>query len=48
MGAEGAPTVALSGRAAEAARRLGVARLHLSITHDGGTAAAVVVAEGGT
>jgi holo-[acyl-carrier protein] synthase len=45
--AEGAPTVTLSGGAAAAARRLGVARLHLSITHDGGVAAAVVVAEGG-
>jgi holo-[acyl-carrier protein] synthase len=44
---EGAPTLALSGRAAEAAERLGVTRLHLSITHDGGVAAAVVVAEGG-
>ncbi len=43
---EGAPALVLSGAAAEAARRLGVARLHLSITHDGGTAAAVVVAEG--
>ncbi len=43
---EGAPRLALSGRAAEAARALGVTRLHLSITHDGGTAAAVVVAEG--
>jgi holo-[acyl-carrier protein] synthase len=43
---DGAPALVLSGAAAEAARRLGVARLHLSITHDGGTAAAVVVAEG--
>ncbi len=43
---EGAPVVTLSGKAAEAARRLGVTKLHLSITHDGGTAAAVVVAEG--
>ncbi|HYD40632.1 MAG TPA: holo-ACP synthase [Anaeromyxobacter sp.] len=43
---EGAPALVLSGAAEEAARRLGVARLHLSITHDGGTAAAVVVAEG--
>lgn len=44
---EGAPRLSLSGRAAEAARRLGVERLHLTITHDGGVAAAVVVAEGG-
>jgi len=43
---EGAPALVLSGAASEAARRLGVSRLHLSITHDGGTAAAVVVAEG--
>lgn len=43
---EGAPALVLSGAAAEAARRLGVVRLHLSITHDGGIAAAVVVAEG--
>ncbi len=42
---EGAPRLVLAGRAAEAARALGVTRLHLSITHDGGTAAAVVVAE---
>ncbi len=42
---EGAPQLALAGRTAEAAQRLGVARLHLSITHDGGMAAAVVVAE---
>lgn len=41
----GAPTLRLAGTAAEAARVLGAARLHLSITHDGGTAAAVVVAE---
>jgi holo-[acyl-carrier protein] synthase len=45
--AEGAPSLVLSGAAAEAAKRLGVARLHLTITHDGGTAAAVVVAEAG-
>ncbi len=44
---EGAPVLSLAGAAAEAARRIGVERLHLSITHDGGIAAAVVVAEGG-
>jgi holo-[acyl-carrier protein] synthase len=45
--AEGrSPTLALSGLAARAAARRGVARLHLSITHDGGVAAAVVVTEG--
>jgi holo-[acyl-carrier protein] synthase len=44
--AEGAPTLSLAGNAAEAARRLGVRRLHLTITHDGGMAAAAVIAEG--
>jgi len=43
---EGAPALALSGNAAEAARRLGVRRLHLTLTHDRGVAAAAVVAEG--
>jgi len=44
--AEGrAPALALSGRAEAAGRRLGVARAHLTITHDGGVAAAVVVLE---
>lgn len=40
------PSLALAGPAAEAARRAGVARIHLTITHDGGMAAAVVVLEG--
>lgn len=44
--AQGAPSLSLSGKAAEAARRLGVDRLHLTITHDGGAAAAAVIAEG--
>jgi holo-[acyl-carrier protein] synthase len=39
------PALALSGRAAAAARRLGVTRTHLSLTHDGAVAAAVVVLE---
>jgi holo-[acyl-carrier protein] synthase len=43
---DGPPRLVLRGRAAEVARALGVTKLHLSITHDGGTAAAVVVAEG--
>ncbi len=43
---EGAPSLAVAGNAAEAARRLGVERLHLTITHDGGMAAAAVIAEG--
>jgi holo-[acyl-carrier protein] synthase len=44
--AEGAPSLSLSGAAAEAARRLGAKRLHLTITHDAGVAAAAVIAEG--
>ena len=45
-GAGGAPSLRLSGEAARAAARRGVTRLHLSLTHAGGQAAAVVVAEG--
>ncbi|MSP60648.1 MAG: holo-ACP synthase [Myxococcales bacterium] len=41
----GAPSLRLSGGALVAAAALGVARLHLSITHAGGQAAAVVIAE---
>jgi holo-[acyl-carrier protein] synthase len=41
-----APSLVLTGRAAAAAGRLGVTRAHLTITHDGGVAAAVVVLEG--
>jgi holo-[acyl-carrier protein] synthase len=44
--AEGAPSVVLAGTAAEAARRLGVARLHVTITHDAGVSAATVILEG--
>ena len=44
--AEGAPTLTLAGGAAAAARRLGVVRLHLTLTHDAGAAAAAVIAEG--
>ena len=40
-----APTVALHGRTAELARERGIARLHVTITHDAGIAAAMVVAE---
>lgn len=43
----GAPSLELRGAAAEAARRVGVARAHLTLTHDGGIAAAAVVLEGG-
>lgn len=41
-----APRLSLSGRALETARSLGVERLHLSLSHAGGIAAAFVVAEG--
>ena len=41
-----APRLALSGRALRTARGLGVERLHLSLSHAGGLAAAFVVAEG--
>ena len=43
----GAPGLRLSGRAARAAAERGVARVHLSLTHSGDTAAAVVVLEAG-
>jgi holo-[acyl-carrier protein] synthase len=45
-GAGGAPGLALHDAARERARALGVAALHLSISHDARTAAAVVVLEG--
>jgi len=41
------PTLLLHGVAAEAARARGVTRVHLTLTHDGGVAAATVVLEGG-
>lgn len=41
----GAPQLYLSGQAAQAAAELKVARLHLSLTHSGDSAAAVVIAE---
>ncbi len=43
----GAPSLHLAGPAAAHAAQLGVRRCHLSITHDAGVAAAVVVLEGG-
>lgn len=41
----GPPTLALHGETAEIARRRGIDRWHVTITHDAGIAAAVVVAE---
>jgi holo-[acyl-carrier protein] synthase len=43
---DGAPSFRLSGNAAAAATRLGVRKLHLSITHADDSAMAFVVAEG--
>ncbi len=43
--AAGRPSIRLHGRAAQTAARMGVGRIHLSITHDAGVAAAVVVLE---
>ncbi len=40
-----APRLVLHGVAEDAARRLAVTRVHLSLTHDAGVAAAVVVLE---
>jgi holo-[acyl-carrier protein] synthase len=45
-GASGKPEMHLSGKAAEAATRRGVTRIHLTLTHTGETAAAVIVLEG--
>lgn len=42
----GAPRVRLTGVAAEAARTRGVTQVHLTLTHDGGIAAAAAVLEG--
>ena len=44
--ASGAPEMYFQGRAALTAQRLGVVRAFVSITHDAGVAAAVVVLEG--
>lgn len=43
----GAPTLRLHGPLAALAEARGVRRVHLTLTHDGDTAAAVVVLEGG-
>jgi len=44
----GRPYLVLSGATDASARALGVAHLHLSLSHDGGVATAIVVAERGT
>lgn len=43
---DGPPRLGLQGGARAVAERLGVARVHLSLTHDAGVAGAVVVLEG--
>lgn len=43
--ASGAPRLVVTGSVAERAAELGVTRFHLSMSHDGGIASAVVVAE---
>lgn len=40
-----APTVVLHGETARIAERLGIARIHITITHDAGISAAVAVGE---
>jgi holo-[acyl-carrier protein] synthase len=42
----GVPELHLSGRALERSHELGVARLHVTLTHTGGVAAAAVILEG--
>lgn len=46
-GSRGEPQLILHGRAREYADRLGIERLHVSISHDGKMALAFVIAEGG-
>jgi holo-[acyl-carrier protein] synthase len=40
-----APELALHGRTASIAREKGISKIHITITHDGGIAAAVAIAE---
>jgi len=42
---DGRPWLAVTGTVAQAAAKLGIQRWHLSLSHDGGIAAAVVIAE---
>ena len=44
---DGRPWLTVSGTVAAAAAERGVARWHLSLSHDGGIASAMVIAEGG-
>jgi holo-[acyl-carrier protein] synthase len=44
--AVGRPSLTVSGTVAERAAKLGVTRWHVSLSHDGGVAAATVIAEG--
>ena len=44
-GAHGAPSLRVSGTVAARAAELGVTGWHVSLTHDGGLASAVVIAE---
>lgn len=46
-GTHGRPELNVYGTVAAAAARAGVTRWHVSLSHDGGLAAAVVIAEGG-
>lgn len=43
--ADGRPWLIVTGTVAEAATQLGITRWHLSLSHDGGIASAMVVAE---
>jgi holo-[acyl-carrier protein] synthase len=43
--ADGRPWLTVSGTVAQAAATLGIQRWHLSLSHDGGIASAVVIAE---
>jgi holo-[acyl-carrier protein] synthase len=45
--ADGRPWLTACGTVADAASALGVARWHLSLSHDGGIASAMVIAESG-
>jgi len=45
-GPDGAPHLVMRGSVAERARELGIATVHVSLSHDAGIASAVVVAEG--